>query len=257
METPVLTLDDYQSRYESISLERASNGVLLVRLHTDGGPFVMTRQAHNELSQVFYDIAADRDNRVVVLTGTGTAFNDQLDTQNLSGDKTTPRGWDHVGWSAERIVTGILDVDVPVISAINGPLTIFPCWPFVSDVMLCSEDTVVQDSTHFAAGRVPGDGNNIIWEMLMGPNRSRYFLLTGQRISAQEALSLGLVNEVLPLEELLPRALEFADKFAEIGDVTLRATRRALTFELRRRVRADIGHGLAIEGLAYLDNPPL
>jgi enoyl-CoA hydratase/carnithine racemase len=206
---------------------------------------------------VFYDIAADRANRVVVVTGTGASFSDQLDTQGLAGDKTTARGWDHVAWSAERIVTGILDVDVPVITAINGPLTIFPCWPFAGDVMLCSEDTVIQDSTHFVAGRVPGDGNNIMWEMLMGPNRSRYFLLTGQRISAQEALSLGLVNEVLPRESLLDRALEFANKFAGVGDVTLRATRRALTFELRRRVRADIGHGLAIEGLAYIDNPPV
>lgn len=253
----MLTLDDYQSRYESISLERSPNGVLLVRLHTDGGPFVMTRPAHNELSQVFHDIAADRANRVVVLTGTGDSFSDLLDTEGLSGDKTTARGWDHVAWSAERILTGIMDVDVPVITAINGPLTIHPCWPFVADVMLCAEDAVIQDSTHFAAGRVPGDGNNIIWEMLMGLNRSRYFLLTGQRISAQEALSLGLVNEVLPREDLLDRAMEFANKFAEIGDVTLRATRRALTFELRRRVRADIGHGLAIEGLAYIDNPPV
>jgi enoyl-CoA hydratase/carnithine racemase len=217
----------------------------------------MTRPAHNELSQVFYDIAADRDNRVVVLTGTGAVFNDRVDTQSLSGDKTTAHGWDHVGWSAERILLGILDVDVPVIAAINGPLTIHPCWPFVADVMLCSEDTVIQDTTHFPAGRVPGDGNNVIWEMLLGPNRSRYFLLTGQQISAQEALSLGLVSEVLPLENLHERALEFANKFAELGDVTLRATRRALTFELRRRVRADIGHGLAIEGLAYLDDPPV
>jgi enoyl-CoA hydratase/carnithine racemase len=256
-ETSVLTLDDYQGRYTSISLERSSNGVLLVRLHTDGGPFVMTRDAHNELSQVFYDIAADRANRVVVLTGTGNSFSHLIDTDGLKGDKTTPSGWDHVSWSAERIVVGSLDIDVPLITAINGPLTVFPCWPFAGDVMLCSEDTVIQDSTHFIAGRVPGDGNNIIFEMLLGPVRARYFLLTGQRISAQEALSLGLVNEVLPADALLPRAMELANSFAEIGDVTLRATRRALTFEMRRRVRADIGHGLAIEGLAYIDNPPV
>lgn len=251
----MLTLDDYRQRYRSIALDRADNGVLVVRLHTDGGPFVMTRPAHNELSQVFYDIAADRENRVVVLTGTGDSFSALLDGQGLKGDKTTAHGWDHVAWSAERILTGILDVDVPVISAINGPLRIHPCWPFTADVMLCSDDAVIQDSTHFAAGRVPGDGNNIIWEMLLGPNRARYFLLTGQTLSAQEALALGLVGEVLPREDLMDRAMEFANRFAELPDLTLRATRRSLTFELRRRVRADVGHGLAIEGLAYINDP--
>jgi enoyl-CoA hydratase/carnithine racemase len=253
----VSRFDEYQNRYNSVSLERSSKGVLMARLHTNNGPFVMGRKAHNELADVFFDIAADRDNRVVVLTGTGAAFNDQLDNVSLKDDKVTAKGWDHVRWAAERILTGILDIDVPVIAAINGPLTIHPCWPFVADVVLCAENTIIQDSTHFMAGRVPGDGNNIIWEMLLGPNRARYFLLMGQQISAQEALSLGLVGEVLPLDELLDRALFIADKFADVTDMALRATRRAITLELRRRVRNDLSHGLAIEALAYIDNPPV
>ncbi|WP_448624487.1 enoyl-CoA hydratase/isomerase family protein [Geodermatophilus sp. URMC 64] len=248
------SLDEYRNRYSTISLERSPNGVLLVRLHDDGGPFVMGRQAHTELSEVFFDIAADRENRVVVITGTGETFNDRVGESTAAG-KASPSGWDHIRWTAERILTGLMDVEVPVIAAINGPITVHPCWPFLADVVLCAEHAVIQDTTHFTAGRVPGDGNNIVWEMLMGPNRSRYFLLTGQRIPAEQALSLGLVGEVLPLDALLDRALELANGFAERKDLTLRATRRALTFELRRRIRNDLDHGLAIEALAYLDDP--
>jgi enoyl-CoA hydratase/carnithine racemase len=90
--------------------------------------------------------------------------------------------------------------------------------------------------------------------MLLGPNRARYFLLTGQELSAQQALDLGVVNEVLPADRLMARARELAGNLAKLRPMTLHATRRALTVELRRRLNDEVHYGLSMEALAALDN---
>jgi enoyl-CoA hydratase/carnithine racemase len=99
---------------------------------------------------------------------------------------------------------------------------------------------------------VPGDGVQTVWPMLLGPNRGRYFLLTGQRLSAQEALRLGVVGEVLAADQLMPRARELARRLAALPRRMLRHTRTILVRDLRRRLRDEIDLGLAVEALATL-----
>jgi enoyl-CoA hydratase/carnithine racemase len=246
------TFSDYGKRYGSIALERSDDGVLTVMLHNDGGPFITTRDAHRQLAEVWFDIAADRKNRVVVVTGAGDSFCTKSDPDSY--DKQSIAGWDSIRWEGERMITGFLDVEVPVIAAINGPISVHPGWPFTADIVIASETTYIEDATHFVAGSVAGDGNHIIWDMLLGPNRARYFLMMGQRISAAEALASGLVGEVLAADDVLPRALEIAHRFAQFDDIALRATRRSVTLELRRRIRNDLDHGLLLEGMAILRN---
>jgi enoyl-CoA hydratase/carnithine racemase len=97
---------------------------------------------------------------------------------------------------------------------------------------------------------------HIVYPLLLGPNRGRYFLLTGQILSAQQALELGLVNEVVPREQLLPRAWELAEQLAKQPLLTLRYARVALTQELKRQMLDLLGYGLALEGLGALDTTP-
>ena len=99
---------------------------------------------------------------------------------------------------------------------------------------------------------VPGDGMHIVMPLLMGLNRGRYFLLTGQKISAEEAKDIGLVNEVLPADQLLDRARELARQLMLQPKLVRRYTRVALTEEIRSRMQGLLGSGLALEGMARM-----
>jgi enoyl-CoA hydratase/carnithine racemase len=109
----------------------------------------------------------------------------------------------------------LLEIEVPVISAINGPA----------------------------------------WRHSEIPHRGRYFLLTGQTLNAQKALDLGLVAEVLPPDKLLARAWELAEDLARRPTLLLRYTRLLLTEALRRQMHDLLGYGLGMELLALGEKP--
>jgi enoyl-CoA hydratase/carnithine racemase len=144
-----------------------------------------------------------------------------------------------------------------MISAINGPATVHAELPLLCDINLASEDAAISDAPHFAGNLLPGDGVHVFWPMVLGPNRARYFMLTGQVLTAQDALALGVVSEVMPRERLLPRARELAAHMLERPQVVRDLVRRTMTMELRRAMNEHLAHGLALEGLGTLDAAPI
>jgi enoyl-CoA hydratase/carnithine racemase len=246
--------DDYAGRYRTIRMERR-DGVLQVTLHKDGGEAqwgISETGLHSELGLAFADIGRDLENRVVIITGTGDAFCARFDFDTPYPDTRTPEGWDRIVREGRALIGNLLDIPVPVIGAVNGPALIHAEVALLSDIVIASETAEFADLAHVPGNAPPGDGVQVLWPMLLGVNRGRYFLMTGQRIGAAEALSLGIVGEVLPRERVLDRAWEIAQEFARKPPLMLRQTRAILTHHLKQRMLAELGPSLVMEGMALV-----
>src|SRR5581483_1771595 len=241
-----VAFDTYSTAYRHVAMTR-DDGIVELRLHTDGGPLVWGDSPHSELGDCFDAVGTDGENRVVILTGTGDEFIARLDDSWVGA--MTPEKWDRIYTHGKRLLSRLLDVEAPMIAAVNGKATVHAELALLCDVVIASDDTVFADAPHFRFGTVPSDGVHVVWPMLLGPNRGRSFLLTGQRISAAEALELGVVSEVVPREQLADRAWELARQLAKQPTTTLRYTRAALTQQLKRQILDHVGPGLALEGL--------
>ena len=251
---------EYKDRYANYRFELSEEGILLMQCHTNGGSLVWDWKAHDEMSDAFADVAGDREIKVLIHTGTG---------ENYNADWGGPRGGkpqkpiylamddqkglsmlDEKAWYGRMLVENVLAVDVPMISAVNGPCNIHSEVPLLGDIVLASEDAYLQDLAHFPRGMVPGDGQHVIWPAIVGRNRARYLLLTGKKLSAQEALEWGAVNEVLPKRQVLDRAWELARELARRPPLVLRYTRMLFTQDLKRAFLDELAHGLAREAYA-------
>ena len=244
-------LEDYCDKYESVRMRR-EDGILEITLGTGGGPLKWGRLPHAELEEAFLNIGRDRENQLVIMTGTGEEFSGPVAeaVSNRAAHKQSPDEWAELGWESNRLLSNLLAIDVPMISAVNGPAARHAELPVMCDIVLAAENATFQDSAHFAGGLVPGDGVHVVFPMAMGLNRGRYFLLTGQVLDARQALEAGLVNEVLPREQLLPRAWELARQIMQQPEMNRRYARILLTENLRRRMNELLPYGLALEGLA-------
>lgn len=242
-------------QYQSLEYSCGPDGVAILRMHTRGGPALWSFRdgLHLELGEAFAEIAADPAVRVLILTGTGDSFCAGFDMVDGPPKPMTPAAWNEAVRQGKALIMNLLAIPVPVIGVVNGPAWIHAELPLLSDIVLAAEHASFRDMPHFPSGVVPGDGVQVLWPMLLGPNRGRYFLLTGETIDAEEGLRLGVVGEVLPAAQLMDRALALAESMASRSPTLLRHTRLALTANLKARFEAELEHGLLLEGMAVLD----
>ena len=252
--------EDYSQKYQHVRMRR-EDGILEMTLHSEGGSLQWNLVAQGELAQAFTEVGADRANRIIIITGTGDDFigpriNPKISVYKEGGAAITPLGLDRVHWNAKRLMTRLLDIEVPMIGVINGPAKRHAELGLMCDIVIASETATFEDTAHFSlGGQVPGDGINIVYSMLMGLNRARYLMLTGQILSAKEAKEIGLVSELWPKEKLQARAWELARQLARKNDLLLRYTRVVLTEPLRELIDARVQYHLGLETLAKLEDP--
>lgn len=247
--------EEYKDYYkQAIILERTDDGILTVRIHTKGGPALWTSAHHDGMAQLTRLIGQDPENEVVIFTGTGDKWTDnmpidmdttedaiaeegaEVEHKNSGKDALDVASEDMLGYyrslydnwyvdGQDLLKNMIFDINVPTIGVINGP----GCghWEFAQacDLCICSDDTYFSEN-HFVAGPgfVPGDGQTLVHQHLVGTRRAAYMALTGVQVSAQTALEWGLVNEVLPREQLMPRAMELAESIMQRDRIVRRLT---------------------------------
>jgi enoyl-CoA hydratase/carnithine racemase len=243
---------DYFTKYSNLHLERTPSGVLSLRFHTNGGPITFTGTTHHEFPKALVEIGDDRANKVLIITGTGNTFMDEIDGPSL-GELFKPAEYDKIYWEGRHVLRRLLELEMPIVAAVNGPASVHSEYALLADIVLASEDAVFMDKPHLSFNIVPGDGIQVIYEELLGINRARYFALTQQQLGAKEGLDLGLVNEVVPKTDLYARALELAELLARRPQLFLRYTTIALRQRLLGRLNEGLRLGMALEGLTAAD----
>jgi len=223
---------DYSS-YQHLLFERHDNGVLLITMNRPEVYNAADEVMHSQLAKLWTDVARDDQTRVAVVTGAGKAFSaggDLAMVQRMAGDYDRTA---HMLGEMSDLVYNMVNCDKPIISAINGVavgagLVI----ALLADISICAADAKLGDG-HVKLGTVTGDHAAILWPLLCGMARARYYLLTGEMVTGTEAERIGLVSRCVPREEVLAEALRVADTLATGSQLAIRLTKRALNGWLR------------------------
>ena len=243
---------NYFDAYRSLRLTRDGTGVLVAEFHNNGGPFIMSAQAHTELVDAFYRISQDRANKIVILTGAGGEFITDVDWSSF-GNAADPGVWSQVHDEGVQVLENIANIRVPVIAAIEGRAHVHSDYALLASVIVAGEGATFQDVAHFSQGVAPGDGIFTTWSYRAGAGRAEAFLLNPQPLTAQTAHEWGVIAEVVPNGKALARARELAKLYLKAPEVTRRNTRVHFIQPLKERIVREVGYGLSLEGASAAD----
>jgi enoyl-CoA hydratase/carnithine racemase len=251
----------YAEKYSRYFVMRRRDGIIELRMHTDGGPARFDFAVHNAWAQAWQEVGNDPDNEVLIITGTGDQWLGTPET--TAADPADPAGaadaadrlapgprpkdfaYEHAYYDATKLLENfVFGIDIPTIAAINGPSLAHTEFALLCDITLAAETATIIDP-HLLVGAAPGDGQQLTLQELIGTKRAAYHLYTGQPIGARQALDLGLVNEVLPAEGLLPRAWELAETIMKAPRAARRLTHAIAQRPWKRRLVQDLGFGVA------------
>jgi enoyl-CoA hydratase len=202
---------------------------------------------HWALANVWRQLAADPEARVVILTGAGRAFSAGGDLDWITSFLDDPVARDESLREGAQIIEEVLRFPLPVIAAVNGPAVGLGCsLAVLCDIVLISERAFLADP-HVSVGLVAGDGGAAFWPLLTPILRSREYLFTGGRIPAATAVELGLATRVVPPGELLEEARRLAERLAAQPAEALRETKRVTNMYLSTALSGAMQAGFAAE----------
>ena len=235
---------------ETIRLSRDGDVLVATIDHPRSDLNAVDGQLHADLAELFRMLRREQTTdgaaRAVLLTGSKRAFSaggdfawfPQLDTVGKL---------DHLRLDARQLIWDLLDIELPIVSAINGAaIGLGASVALLCDIVLMAHDAVIADP-HVRVGIVAGDGGTAIWPLLVGPSRAKQYLLTGDAVPAAEAERIGLVNEVVPADELHDRALGWAKRLAAGAPLAVRYTKLAVNQQVRRALLDSFDLATALE----------
>ena len=240
---------DY-SKYEHILFD-IKDGVALLTINRPDVYNATNFKLHNELSKVWLDLGNDDDVRVVVITGAGTAFSAGGDFDLIQESIGNAKVIAGTMEEARDIVHNMINLDKPVIAAINGvAVGAGLAVALLADISIASDKARFTDG-HVRLGVAAGDHAAVIWPMLIGMAKAKYYLMTCDFLDGTEAERIGLVSQVVPHDELMDKAMDVAHRLAVGSQQALRYTKRSLNQWLRQAEHTAFDYSLSLEMLGF------
>jgi enoyl-CoA hydratase len=220
--------------YEFLTFDRRPNGVVLVTLDRPDRLNAVDERGHLELTQVWRTIDADPAARVALVTGRGKAFSAGGDLDMVARMAGDPEAIARTMKEASDLVYNVVNCDKPIVAAINGvAVGAGLAVALLADVSVAAENARLTDG-HLRLGVGAGDHAAIIWPLLCGMAKAKYYLLTCDFLDGREAERIGLVSLCVPADQLMTRAWAVADTLAAASQPAVRWTKRALNNWLRQ-----------------------
>ncbi len=182
---------------------------------------------HADFAALFARLKRNRRLRAVVLTGSKKAFCAGGDFAWFEQLREID-ALEHLRRDAKSLIGDLLDIDVPIVAAINGAAVgLGASIALLTDAAVMADTATIADP-HVRVGIVAGDGGTTIWPLVLGPMLAKRYLLTGDPVSATEALRLGLVTHVVSPDVVLDDALTLAGRLADAAPLAVRGTKAAV-----------------------------
>jgi len=237
--------------YQHLTFDRRPSGVVLITINRPEVMNATNARLHWELTQVWLTIDADPAARVALVTGAGRAFSaggDMSLVEEMAGNAAAAA---RTMREASDLVYNIINLDKPVVSAINGPavgagLVV----ALLADVSIIAETARITDG-HTRLGVAAGDHAAIIWPLLCGMAKAKYYLLTSEFLDGREAERIGLVSRAVPADKVLDVAWTVAESLARGSQPSIRFTKRALNNWIKQ-AGPIFDQSLALEMLTFM-----
>jgi len=221
------------ANYETVIYEKVEDKIYRLTLNRPEKLNALSQKLLKELDSVMDEYESNADASVLIIRGAGRAFSAGGDLEMIDRMKGSATNIGQAWREAGDIVYNMINLDKPIISAINGvAVGAGLAVAFMADVSIASENMRITDG-HIRLGVAAGDHAVIIWPLLCGMAKAKYYLLTADFIDGKEAERIGLVSLCVPADQLMDKAMEVAQKLARGPQQAVRFTKRALNNWLR------------------------
>ena len=227
----------FYAHYQSLRVRRHPHGILEVIMSGEGAnkSALATADArmHRELAEIWRDIDRDPDTRVAVIRGEGKGFSAGGDLQLVEQMATDFEVRTRVWREARDLVYNVINCSKPIVSAMHGPAVGAGLVAgLLADISIATKSARIIDG-HTRLGVAAGDHAAIVWPLLCGMAKAKYYLLLFEPVSGEEAERIGNVSLAVDENDLLPKAFEVAERLAHGSQTAIRWTKYALNNWLR------------------------
>jgi enoyl-CoA hydratase len=239
-----------EAQFETIRLDRRGR-VLILTMNRPEQLNAVNSELHRDLAAVFRFAQRDPDSDIVVLTGAGRAFSAGGDIPWMQRAIDDPAQFEWIVAEAKEIIFSLLDLEKPIIAKVNGHAAgLGATMALFCDAIFMADSAMLVDP-HVKVGLVAGDGGAVIWPQLIGYARAKHFLMTGEPVTAAQALAMGLVTAVHARGEELDAAVDaYADRLSRGATKAIRWTKVAVNVGLKQLAHAIMDTSLAYEALS-------